>query len=61
MTHQLYQPLAQEARQASQIAVRTAGVAPSTLLDGVRTTVAVLDPDLPTRPAIRRGRDRQGK
>ena len=49
VTYQLYQPLAQEPRPFTEIAVRTAGVAPSTLVDSIRTTMAALDPDLPVR------------
>src|SRR5207244_3373696 len=45
--YQLYQPLAQEPRPGSEIAVRAAGTAPSTLVDSIRTTMAVLDPNLP--------------
>jgi ABC-type antimicrobial peptide transport system permease subunit len=41
--------MAQEPRHGSEIAVRTAGVAPSTLVDSIRTTMAALDPDLPVR------------
>jgi predicted permease len=48
-TYQLYQPMAQEPRPVGEIAVRTAGVAPSTLVDTIRTTMAALDPDLPVR------------
>jgi predicted permease len=47
--YQLYQPMAQEARPGSEIALRTAGAAPSTLVDSIRTTMAALDPDLPVR------------
>jgi predicted permease len=47
--YQIYQPMAQEPRHGSEIAVRTAGVAPSSLVDGIRTTVMSLDPDLPLR------------
>jgi putative ABC transport system permease protein len=47
--YQLYQPMAQQPRPLIEIAVRTAGVAPSTLVDSIRTTVAALDPDLPVR------------
>ena len=47
--YQLYQPQAQEPRPGSEIAVRTAGAAPSTMVDGIRTTMAALDPDLPVR------------
>ena len=32
-----------------EIAVRTAGIAPSTFVDSIRTTMAALDPDLPLR------------
>jgi predicted permease len=49
VTYQLYQPMAQEPRHGSEIAVRTAGVAPSTLVDSIRITMAALDPDLPVR------------
>ena len=49
MTYQLYQPMAQEARRSSEIAVRTAGIAPSTLVDSIRTTMMSLDADLPVR------------
>ncbi len=46
---QLYQPFAQEPRHGGEIAVRTAGMAPSTLVDSIRTAIAALDPDLPVR------------
>ncbi len=49
VTYQLYQPMAQEPRGVAAIAVRTAGLAPSTLVDGIRTTMMSLDPDLPVR------------
>ena len=45
--YQLYQPLAQETRPSTEIAVRTSGAAPSALVDGIRTTMAALDADLP--------------
>jgi predicted permease len=48
-SYQVYQPLAQEPRRLSQIAVRTTGAAPSTLVDGIRTTMMSLDADLPVR------------
>ncbi len=48
-TYQLYQPMAQEPRHGSEIAVRTIGVAPSTLVESIRTTMMSLDPDLPVR------------
>ncbi len=49
VTYQLYQPMAQEARPANEIAVRATGIAPSALVDSIRTTMAALDPDLPLR------------
>jgi predicted permease len=47
--YQLYLPMAQEPRHFNEIAVRTAGIAPSALVDGIRTTMMSLDPDLPVR------------
>ena len=55
LPYQLYQPMAQEPRPLNELAVRTAGIAPSTLVDGIRTTMAALDPDLAVRklqPAV---------
>jgi predicted permease len=49
VTYQLYQPMAQEPRPANALAVRTAGIAPSTLVEIVRTTMMSLDADLPVR------------
>ncbi len=49
VAYQLYLPLSQEARQYSEIAVRTANVPPATLVDGIRATLAALEPDLPAR------------
>jgi predicted permease len=49
VTYQLYQPMAQEPRLYNEIAVRTAGVSPSTLVESIRTTMTALDPDLPVR------------
>jgi predicted permease len=49
VTLQLYQPMAQEPRAYNEIAVRTAGVAPSTLVTAIRSTMTQLDPDLPVR------------
>jgi predicted permease len=46
---QLYQPMVQEPRPANELAVRTAGIGPSTLFDSIRTAMAGLDPDLPVR------------
>lgn len=47
--YQLYQPMTQEARPFNEIAVRTAGLAPAAVVDGIRTTMMSLDPDLPMR------------
>lgn len=47
--YNIYQPMAQEPRRQNEIAVRAAGVAPSSLVEGIRTTIAELDPDLPVR------------
>jgi predicted permease len=49
VTYQLYQPMAQEPRPLNEIAVRTAGAAPSALVESIRTTMATLDADLPVR------------
>ena len=49
LTNQVYQPLAQEPRAQSEIAIRTKAVAPLALLAGIRETIAQLDPDLPIR------------
>jgi len=49
VTYQLYQPMAQEARPANEIAVRAAGVSPSILVDSIRATITALNPDLPVR------------
>jgi predicted permease len=48
-TYQLYQPMAQEPRPLNEVAVRTAGIAPATLVAGIRTTMMALDADLPVR------------
>jgi len=49
VTYQFYQCLAQEPRLRFWIAVRSAGVAPATLVDGIRAVMTRLDPDLPIR------------
>jgi predicted permease len=49
VTFQLYQPMAQDARSYNEIAVRTTGVAPSTLVQSIRSVITGLDPDLPVR------------
>jgi predicted permease len=46
---QLYQPMTQDPRPYSQIAVRAAGVSPSTLLPAIRKVMTDLDADLPLR------------
>ena len=45
----IYQPMAQEPRRQFEISARTAGVAPASLADSIRMTIASLDPDLPVR------------
>jgi hypothetical protein len=47
--HQIYQPMAQEPRRLHEIVVRSTGVAPAALVDGIRAAFAGLDPDLPVR------------
>jgi ABC-type antimicrobial peptide transport system permease subunit len=47
--YQAYQPMAQEPHQVFELAVRTAGGAPSTVLDPIRATIAGLTPDLAIR------------
>ena len=49
VTLQLYQPMAQDPRPYNEIAVRTSGVLPSTLVQAVRSVMAELDHDLPVR------------
>lgn len=46
---QLYQPMAQDPRSYCEIAVRTTGAAPSSLVVPIRTIMTQLDPDLPIR------------
>jgi putative ABC transport system permease protein len=46
---QLYQPMAQEPWRNNEIAVRTSGVAPASLVETVRNLMTGLDPDLPVR------------
>jgi putative ABC transport system permease protein len=46
---QVYLPLAQEPRRMGEIAVRTSGVDPATVVDGVRQVVMSVDVDLPVR------------
>jgi len=46
---QIYQPMTQEPRAQNEIAVRTNGVAPASVVESMRTTIAALDPDLPVR------------
>jgi len=49
VTFQLYQPMTQDPQPYNQIAVRTTGVAPSTLLQSIRNVMTGLDADLPVR------------
>ena len=46
---QVYQPMAQEPRARNELALRTNGVAPASIVESIRTTIAELDPDLPVR------------
>jgi predicted permease len=47
--YQLYQPMAQEPRPGNEVAVLATGTAPAAVVDGIRTTMAALDADLPVR------------
>ena len=48
VAYQFYQPLAQEPRLSSEIAVRTApGTSPSAVVEDIRLTMSGLDPDVP--------------
>lgn len=49
VTWQLYQPMAQDPRPFNEIALRTNGVAPATLVQTVRSVMAELDRDLPVQ------------
>ncbi|HEY2799085.1 MAG TPA: ABC transporter permease [Chthoniobacterales bacterium] len=49
VTFQLYQPMAQAPQAYDEIAVRTAGVAPATVIESIRGVMTGLDPDLPVR------------
>jgi len=49
LVYQLYQPMAQEPGRATEILVRTTGVAPGPVVDAIRTAMTELDPDLPVR------------
>jgi putative ABC transport system permease protein len=49
LRYQLYQPMTQEPRRSGEIAVRTAAIAPSTVVEGVRAAITSLDTDLPVR------------
>ena len=48
-TYQLYQPMAQEPHASSEIAVRSAGIEPSSLVTSIRAAMTSLDADLPVR------------
>jgi putative ABC transport system permease protein len=52
ISYQLYQPMAQQPRAHNEIAVRTEGVAASTVVEGIRRLVTQLDPDLPVRKLL---------
>jgi len=47
VVHRVYQSMAQEPDRQAEIAVRAAGVAPSALVDAIRSTMTDLDADLP--------------
>jgi putative ABC transport system permease protein len=47
--HQVYAPLTHEPARQFELAVRAESVAPSALVDAVRSAMAELDPDLPIR------------
>jgi putative ABC transport system permease protein len=47
VVYRIYQPLAQEPARQFTIAVRAQGVAPTALVDGIRTVITRLDADLP--------------
>ncbi len=49
VTLQIYQPMAQDPRPYNEIAVRTTGVAPSTVVQSIRDVMTQLDADLPVR------------
>jgi putative ABC transport system permease protein len=49
VTLQVYQPMAQEPRPYNEIAVRTTGVAPATLVQSIREVMTQLNADLPVR------------
>ncbi|MEO8044711.1 MAG: ABC transporter permease [Spartobacteria bacterium] len=49
VTYQVYQALAQEPRGGNEVAIRTDGVAPASVVESIRNTMAALDPDLPVR------------
>jgi putative ABC transport system permease protein len=49
VTLQLYQPMSQDPRPYNEIAVRTSGTMPSTLIVPIRNVMTQLDPDLPVR------------
>jgi predicted permease len=49
VTFQVYQPMAQEPRPYNEIAVRTTGASPSTLVPAIRNVMTQLDGDLAVR------------
>jgi predicted permease len=49
LTFQVYQPMAQQPGRQAEIVVRTNDIAPSSILESIRSTIGTLDPDLPVR------------
>lgn len=49
VTLRLYQPMSQDPRVYNEVAVRTSGAAPSSLVAPIRNVMTQLDPDLPVR------------
>jgi ABC-type antimicrobial peptide transport system permease subunit len=49
VTLQLYQPMSQDPRAYNEIAVRTSGATPASLVTPIRNVMTQLDPDLPVR------------
>lgn len=47
VTFQIYRPMTQAAQHHNRLAVRTSGVAPSAIVEGIRNVMTELDPDLP--------------
>jgi len=47
VTFQIYRPMTQSAQHLNQLAVRTSGIAPSAVVESIRSVMTELDPDLP--------------